>query len=125
MEANPTLCNSLQFLVTVVLICLREGFKYFSKKKVWEIVKFRLAPTQYFDPPKYLIRSTKRGRGSNPKSCQLRNFETFPNELRWCAVISEIKQAGAELCQALNTNCLCLCMCVSVLSLFKKRRYGF
>ena len=30
------------------------------------------------------------------------------------------KQAGAELCQALNSNCLCLCMCVSVWSLFKK-----
>ena len=30
------------------------------------------------------------------------------------------EQAGAELCQALNSNCLCLFMCVSVLSLFKK-----
>ena len=32
----------------------------------------------------------------------------------------ELKQAGAELCQALNSNCLCMCVCVSVLSLLKK-----
>ena len=31
-----------------------------------------------------------------------------------------LRQAGAELCQALNSNCLCVCMFVSVLSLFKK-----
>ena len=32
--------------------------------------------------------------------------------------INQKIQAGAEPCQALNSNCLCLCMCVSVWSLF-------
>ena len=56
----------------------------------------------------------EENRFSNPDG-----FARLGAGLTWGQASLE-KQAGAELCQALNSDFLCLCMCVSVLSLFEK-----